>query len=60
MTTILHTQNLSNKQMKKTYLMPAIELEELIVENGIAQSLSFGYEGIAGQEGDYIESGVEL
>ena len=46
--------------MKKTYLMPVIELEELIVENGIAQSLSFGYEGIAGQDGDYIESGIEL
>ena len=40
--------------------MPVIELEELIVENGIAQSLTFGYEGIAGQEGDYFESDVEL
>ncbi len=26
--------------MKKNYLMPTIELEELIVESGIAQSLN--------------------
>ena len=35
----MYIQNLSNKQMKKTYLMPTIELEELVVESGIAQSL---------------------
>ena len=35
----MYIQNLSNKQMKKNYLMPTIELEELVVESGIAQSL---------------------
>ena len=29
--------------MKQTYLMPTIELEELVVENGIAQSLGQSY-----------------
>lgn len=60
MTTNLYTQILSNKQMKKTYLMPAIELEELVVESGIAQSLTFGEQGYAGQDGDYFESDVQL
>ena len=35
----MYIQNLSNKKMKKNYLMPTIELEELVVESGIAQSL---------------------
>ena len=39
----MYIQNLSNKQMKKTYQMPTIELEELVVENGIAQSLGQSY-----------------
>lgn len=47
--------------MKKTYLMPTIELEELIVENGIAQSLTFGEAGYAGQGGSvYDYEGEEL
>ena len=39
--------------MKKTYQMPTIELEELIVEGGIA--LSYGDAGLAGQEGLYYD-----
>ena len=35
--------------MKKTYQMPTIELEELVVESGIA--LSYGEAGAAGQGG---------
>ena len=38
--------------MKKTYLMPAIELEELIVENGIATSLQFGIENASDLYGE--------
>ena len=37
--------------MKKTYQMPTIELEELVVESGIA--LSYGDAGAAGQGGHY-------
>jgi len=61
MTTILHTQNLSNKQMKKTYLMPTIELEELIVENGIAQSFTpqnWGDNGFSGADGTINDYGT--
>lgn len=35
-----HKKQHSNKQMKKFYEMPTIELEELVVESGIAQSLN--------------------
>lgn len=35
-----HKKQHSNKQMKKIYEMPTIELEELVVESGIAQSLN--------------------
>lgn len=54
----MYIQNLSNKQMKKTYQMPTIELEELVVENGIAQS--FGEPGYAGPSGSYDEYEGEL
>ena len=47
----MYIQILSTKQMKKTYQMPTIELEELIVEGGIA--LSYGEAGYAGQGGLY-------
>ena len=43
--------------------MPTIELEEFVVENGIAQSFTpqnWGDAGAAGQDGDYIDYGVEL
>ena len=44
--------------MKKTYLMPTIELEELVVESGIAHS--FGEPGYAGPSGSYGEYEDEL
>ena len=47
----MYIQILSTKQMKKTYQMPTIELEELVVESGIA--LSYGEAGAAGQGGHY-------
>jgi hypothetical protein len=37
---------------KKTYTEPAIYIEDVIVENGIAQSLQWGQAGDAGQGGD--------
>lgn len=48
---------------KKTYTEPAIYIEDVIVENGIAQStgtLVFGDEGYAGQDGDVTDYGDEL
>ena len=41
--------------MKKTYLMPTIELDELVVESGIAQSLQDSWIDDWTEEG-----GVEL
>lgn len=40
--------------MKKTiYTQPTIDIENVVVENGIATS--YGKPGEPGQEGDYIE-----
>ena len=35
--------------------MPTIELEEFVVEGGIAQSLTFGEAGYAGQNGSVYD-----
>lgn len=51
----MYIQNLSNKKMKKNYLMPTIELDELVVESGIAQSLQDSWIDDWTEEG-----GVEL
>ena len=54
--------NNSNKQMKKTYLMPTVELDEFVVEDGIAVS-PWGDAGAAGQEGlywDYLDENGEI
>ena len=51
--------------MKKTYTQPAIDVEMVMVENGIAVSPGadtsvFGYDGEAGQESGYVDAGFEL
>ena len=48
--------------MKKTYLMPTVELDEFVVEDGIAVS-PWGDAGAAGQEGlywDYLDENGEI
>lgn len=45
--------------MKKTYTQPAVDVEMVMVENGIAVS-PFGYDGEAGQESGYVDAGFEL
>ena len=42
----------NKKQMKKQYKEPQIYIENVVVESGIA--LSWGEQGYAGQEGDYL------
>ncbi len=45
--------------MKKTYKQPAIDMDDVMVEQGIAVSpgdLYYGAEGYAGQESDYIDA----
>lgn len=38
---------------KKTYTEPAIYVENVVVENGIASSTLWGGEGLAGQNGEF-------
>ncbi|MBO7300985.1 MAG: hypothetical protein J6U53_06270 [Tidjanibacter sp.] len=50
--------------MKKEYTSPQIYAESVVVENGIAVSTLdwayWGHDGVAGQEGEVIDYGVEL
>ena len=46
--------------MKKQYTQPELYVENVVVENGIAVSPSWGKAGFAGQDGDVDEYGVEL
>lgn len=51
--------------MKKTYTQPAVDVEMLMVENGIAVSEGadnsvFGFDGEAGQESGYLTTDFEL
>ncbi|MBO5661322.1 MAG: hypothetical protein J6R93_02455 [Tidjanibacter sp.] len=45
--------------MKKTYMEPAIYIENVVVENGIAASV-WGNVGEPGQSGDYYDYEDEL
>ena len=48
--------------MKKTYLMPTVELDEFVVEDGIAVSPTWGDAGAAGQVDaywDYLDENGE-
>ena len=46
--------------MKRTdYTQPAIEIENVMVENGIAVS-PYGEAGYAGQDSDYVDAGFDL
>lgn len=47
--------------MKKTYTQPAIDVEMVMVENGIAASpTAYGLAGEAGQDSDYVDAGFDL
>ena len=48
--------NTQQKQMKKQYKEPQIYIENVVVESGIALSSDYtwGEQGYAGQEGDYL------
>lgn len=52
--------------MKRTdYTQPAIEIENVMVENGIAVSPNadatfYGFDGDAGQTSGYVDAGFEL
>ncbi len=46
--------------MKKNYTEPAIYVENVVVENGIAASVTWGKAGEAGQGGDYYNYDDEL
>lgn len=46
--------------MKKNYTEPAIYVENVVVENGIAASVDWGDAGAAGQSGDYYQYDEEV
>ena len=46
--------------MKKTYTQPAIDVEMVMVENGIAVSTDYGDAGEAGQKSVFLDFDEDL
>ena len=48
------------KKVEKIYLIPSLEVEELVVERGFALSSNYGDYGEAGQTSGYLDNDYEL